>query len=138
MRPIIRSKLPISSFRILENQVFVKLLSVFTASISMGFSAAVCYHISSGRHCGKVVKTMSENTELERARRALRIIRQVSYNVLTGRTAGTSALTFDGQNSIYHWRTLWGMIWGQTYEGLSENLPDPPPWPVETDKQEKR
>ena len=81
---------------------------------------------------------MSENTELERARRALRIIRQVSHNVLTGRTTATSALTFDGKSSIYHWRTLWGMIWNQTYEGLGENLPDPPPWPVETDKQEKR
>lgn len=71
---------------------------------------------------------MSENTELERAQRALRIIQQVSYNVLAGKTTVTSAPVFDGQNSIYHWRTLWGTIWGQTYEGLSENLPDPPPW----------
>lgn len=81
---------------------------------------------------------MTENTELERARRALRIIRQVSHNVLTGRTTATSAPVIDAQNSVYHWRTLWGTIWGQTYEGLSENLPDPPPWPVEPDKQEKR
>ena len=72
---------------------------------------------------------MSENTELERARRALRIIRQVSHNVLTGRTTATSAPVIDAQNGVYHWRTLWGMIWSQTYEGLGENLPDPPPWP---------
>ena len=72
---------------------------------------------------------MDDNYELDRARRALRIIRQVSYNVLTGRTTATNAPVFDERNSIYHWRTLWGMIWAMTYEGLGEDLPDPPPWP---------
>ena len=72
---------------------------------------------------------MDDNYELERARRALRIIRQVSYTVLTGRTTATNAPVFDERNSIYHWRTIMGMIWSQSYEGLSEDLPDSPPWP---------
>lgn len=72
---------------------------------------------------------MDHTRELERAQRALRAIQQVSYNVLTGRTTATSVPIFDSQDSVYHWRTLWGMIWSQSYEGLDENLPDPPPWP---------
>ena len=51
---------------------------------------------------------MDDNYELDRARRALRVIRQVSYNVLTGRTTATNAPVFDDLNGIYHWRTLWG------------------------------
>ena len=72
---------------------------------------------------------MDHNHELERAQRALRVIRQVSYNVLTGKTTVTSAPVLDSQDSVYYWRTLWGMIWSQSYEGLGESLPDPPPWP---------
>ena len=72
---------------------------------------------------------MDDNYELDRARRALRVIRQVSYNVLTGRTTTTNAPVFDDLNGIYHWRTLWGVVWSQTYDGLGEDLPDPPPWP---------
>ena len=77
---------------------------------------------------------MDDNYELDRARRALRVIRQVSYNVLTGRTTATNAPVFDDLNGIYHWRTLWGMIWAMTYEGLGEDLPDPPPWPKDGDE----
>ena len=68
----------------------------------------------------------------ERTARTLRAIRQTAYNVLTGRTTSTS--TLDARNSIYHWRTLWGMIWAMTYEGLGEDLPDPPPWPKDGDE----
>ena len=77
------------------------------------------------------VKQELENMkqELERARRALRIIRQVSHNVLTGKTTVTDAPVFDDLHGIYHWRTIMGMIWSQSYDGLGENIPIPPPWP---------
>ena len=82
------------------------------------------------------VKQELENMkqELERARRALRIIRQVSHNVLTGKTTVTDAPVFDDLHGIYHWRTLWGLMWSQSLDGLGENIPTPPPWPADDGK----
>ena len=77
---------------------------------------------------------MESSVILERTARTLRAIRQTAYNVLTGYTQQTDKPVFDAQNSVYHWRTLWGMIWAMTYEGLGEDLPDPPPWPKDDNK----
>lgn len=34
-------------------------------------------------------------------------------------------------DNICCWRTYWGMVWVKAHEGLSLNLPEPPPWPPE-------
>lgn len=34
-------------------------------------------------------------------------------------------------NNFCCWRTYWGMVWVKAHEGLSLDLPEPPPWPPE-------